>query len=116
MAISGARRASTKTGSIHLGLGPRKKLLGSLDPLPEKSYLVLADDDAAQSADHAASFSYYVYRTAGLWVGQGCEGFSFWKPNLAGITDFARVHIAGTPYRLHDDLWISYFFATKGCR
>ena len=106
--------------------GPGTKLLGSLDALPEKSYLVLADDDviykpsflsgliAAQSADHAASFSYYVYRTGGLWVGQGVDGFSFWKPNLAGITDFARVHIADTPYRLHDDLWISYYLATKG--
>ena len=106
--------------------GPGTKLLGSLDALPEKSYLVLADDDviykpsflsgliAAQSADHAASFSYYVYRTGGLWVGQGVDGFSFWKPNLAGITDFARAHIAATPYRLHDDLWISYYLATKG--
>ena len=106
--------------------GPGTKLLGSLDALPEKSYLVVADDDviykssflsvliAAQSADHSASFSYYVYRTGGLWVGQGCDGFSFWKPNLAGITDFARAHIAGTSYRLHDDLWISYYLATKG--
>jgi hypothetical protein len=106
--------------------GPGTKLLGSLDALPEKSYLVIVDDDviykpsflsgiiAAQSADHAASFSYYVYRTGGLWVGQGVDGFSFWKPNLAGITDFARAHIADTPYRLHDDLWISYYLATKG--
>ena len=105
--------------------GPGTKLLGSLDAVPENSYLVLADDDviykpcflsgliAAQSADHAASFSYYVYRTGGLWVGQGVDGFSFWKPNLAGIKDFARAHIADTPYRLHDDLWISYYLATK---
>jgi hypothetical protein len=27
--------------------------------------------------------------------------------------DFARAHIADTPYRLHDDLWISYYLATK---
>ena len=106
--------------------GPGTKLLGSLDALPEESYLVLADDDviykpsflsgliAAQIADHAASFSYYVHFTGGLPVGQGCDGFSFWKPNLAGITDFARAHIAETPYRLHDDLWISYYLATKG--
>jgi hypothetical protein len=83
-------------------------LLGSLDALPEKSYPVLADDDviykpsflswliAAQSVDHAASFSYYVYRTGGLSVGQGCDGFSFWKPNLACITDLARAHVAET--------------------
>ncbi len=108
--------------------GPGTKLLGSLDALPEKSYLVLADDDviykpsfltgliAAQSADHAASFSYYVYRTGGLSIGQGCDGFSFWKPNLAGINDFARAHVVETPYRLHDDLWISYYLATKGVR
>jgi hypothetical protein len=106
--------------------GPGTKLLGSLDALPEQSYLVLADDDviykpsflsgliAAQSADHTASFSYYVYRSGGLWIGQGCDGLSFWKPNLDGIADFARAHIAETPYRLHDDLWISYYLATKG--
>lgn len=103
-------------------------LLGSLDALPEKSYPVLADDDviykpsflswliAAQSVDHAASFSYYVYRTGGLSVGQGCDGFSFWKPNLACITDLARAHVAETAYRLHDELSISYCLATKGVR
>jgi hypothetical protein len=106
--------------------GPGTKLLGCLDALPEKCYLVLADDDviykrsflaglmAAQRADHAASFSYYVYRTGGLWVGQGVDGFSFWTPNLAGITGFACAHIVDTRYRLHDDLWISYYLATKG--
>jgi hypothetical protein len=108
--------------------GPGTKLLGVLPSLTEACYLVLADDDVrysptflkglieAQRDDHSASFSYYVYRSFGLSIGQGCDGFSFWTPNLAGIEQFADEHALNTPLRLHDDLWISYFLASRGIR
>jgi hypothetical protein len=108
--------------------GPGTKLLGVLPHLVQDTYLVVADDDVsyradflakivkAQSSDHSCSFSFYAYRAFGLEVGQGCDGFSFWTPNLAGIEEFASIHILGTPLRLHDDLWISVFLATKAIR
>lgn len=108
--------------------GPGTKLLGTLPHISDAGYLVLADDDVcyrpdflkllmeAQRQDHSASFSYYVYRSFGLAVGQGCDGFSFWTPNLTGIDQFAETHVLHTPLRLHDDLWISYFLASRGIR
>lgn len=106
--------------------GPGTKLLGVCDAIPPESYLVLADDDvryhpsflkgilAAQRSDHSSSFSYHVYRARGLTVGQGCDGFSFWSPNLAGVKDFAERHVVGSTVFFHDDLWISFFLAAKG--
>jgi hypothetical protein len=106
--------------------GSGTKLLGSLSAVPPESYLMLADDDVryhprflrgiaeAQQADHSASFSYYTYRVRGLTLGQGCDGFSFWRPNLDGVRAFAERHIDNTNLMFHDDLWISFFLASKG--
>lgn len=106
--------------------GPGTKLLGTLPDVPKDSILILADDDVryrkdfveklaqAQGREHGVSFSFYAYSLHGLPVGQGCDGFSFWTPNLAGVHEFARRHVLDTPLRLHDDLWISYFLASKG--
>lgn len=106
--------------------GPGTKLLGTLPHISDAGYLVLADDDVcyrpdflkilteAQRQDHTASFSFFVYNSFGLPVGQGCDGFSFWTPNLTGIAQFADAHVLSTPLRLHDDLWISYFLASRG--
>lgn len=106
--------------------GPGTKLLGTLPEVPSDSILILADDDVryrhdfveklvqAQGRDHGSSFSFYTYALHGLPVGQGCDGFSFWTPNLAGIHEFAARHVLNTPLRLHDDLWISYFLASRG--
>jgi hypothetical protein len=107
-------------------LGPGTKLLGVLDAIQQPCYLVLADDDIrykrhflqgiadAQQQDHFASFSYWTYRTGGLTVGQGCDGFSFWYPNIADVMPFAEKHVKGTNLIFHDDLWISFWLATKG--
>lgn len=106
--------------------GPGTKLLGALGHLPADACLVIADDDVryhadflhglgkAQAADHGASFSYHTYINDGLVIGQGCDGFSFWAPNLDGITSFAEKHVKDTPLLFHDDLWISFFLATRG--
>jgi hypothetical protein len=106
--------------------GPGTKLLGSLDVIPQECYLVLVDDDVryrrdflanllnAQRQDHSSSFSYYTYRTEGVTVGQGCDGFSFWYPNLAGIRQFAESHVMNANLFFHDDLWISFYLASKG--
>lgn len=106
--------------------GPGTKLLGALNVIRHPSYLVLADDDVryknhflkgiveAQQQDHSASFSYYTYTMDGLTVGQGCDGFSFWSPNIIDITSFAKKHIFGTSLYFHDDFWISFFLASKG--
>jgi hypothetical protein len=106
--------------------GPGTKLLGSLNVIPQECYLVLVDDDVryrrdflasllnAQRQDHSSSFSYYTYRTEGLTVGQGCDGFSFWYPNLAGIRQFAESHVMNASLFYHDDLWISFYLASKG--
>jgi hypothetical protein len=101
--------------------GPGTKLLGALDVLSEPCVLVIADDDvaykpvflaelySAQTEDRGAAFSFHTYRSNGLTIGQGCDGFSFWRPNLSGIAAFAERHVAGTDLFFHDDLWISFF-------
>jgi hypothetical protein len=105
--------------------GPGTKLLGALPHLPKPCYLVLADDDViyrptflenlvrAQAGDHTASFSYHVYKWGGLNIGQGCDGFSFWSPNLAAVESFARTCVEGTNLMYHDDLWISFYLASR---
>ena len=106
--------------------GPGTKVLGVLDRLPAACHLIAADDDvryqphflagllAAQQSDCASSFSYHTYRTGGLTVGQGCDGFSFYSPNLRGLADFYQAHVAGTDLFYHDDLWISFFLFARG--
>jgi len=106
--------------------GPGTKVMGALRKLSQDGYLVIADDDVryrpgflagllqAQRGDHRSSFSYHTYRTGGLVVGQGCDGFSFYAPNLAGIEDFYYKHIDGTDLFYHDDLWISFYLASIG--
>lgn len=106
--------------------GPGTKLLGALSVLREPCVLVIADDDvaykpaflaelyAAQTQDHGASFSFHTYRSNGVTIGQGCDGFSFWLPNLSGIAAFAERHVAGTDLFFHDDLWISFFLKLHG--
>jgi hypothetical protein len=108
--------------------GPGTKLLGALRHLPPECHLVIADDDVryrprfladlvdAQRRDHAASFSYYTYGVGGLTVGQGCDGFSFWSPNLAGAREFAESYVDSSEVRFHDDLWISFYLATRGIK
>ena len=108
--------------------GPGTKLLGALPFVSEKSCLVLVDDDVtyrpnflqniadAQLNEHDVSFSYFTYRVRGITIGQGCDGFSFWKPNLFGISDFFRRYVSGTDLVLHDDFWISIFLASKHIR
>src|SRR5262249_53177239 len=56
----------------------------------------------------------YTYRVGGLMVGQGCDGFSFWSPNIADIKSFAEKYVSGTNLAYHDDLWISFYLAAKG--
>jgi hypothetical protein len=107
--------------------GPGAKLIGCIPHLREPACLIVADDDmkyrpfflehlhAAQSADHASSFSYYVYRWGSLKaIGQGADGFSFYTPHLEGIERFAEQVIAFPQLRIHDDLWISGFLQRKG--
>lgn len=106
--------------------GPGTKLLGPLGVIRDPCVLVIVDDDvrykpeflarlyAAQTQDRGASFSFHVYRSNGLTIGQGCDGFSFWLPNLAGMAAFAQTHIVGTDLFFHDDLWISFFLKMRG--
>jgi hypothetical protein len=108
--------------------GPGTKLLGAIDHIPDECYLVLADDDVAydrrflhglieaQSENHDSSFSYYTYRAGGLKFGQGCDGYSFYTPNLAGVYKFAEQHVAETTLLYHDDLWIGFFLFKKGVK
>jgi hypothetical protein len=108
--------------------GPGTKLIGALNAIPPACYLVLADDDVqyrrnfiegiinAQMRDHSASYSYYTYRAGGLTVGQGCDGFSFWSPNVFDVTSFAKKHVYETNLFFHDDFWISFYLASKGIR
>ena len=109
--------------------GPGTKLLGMLGKIDRPSYIVLAADDDVtwkrfslrrlmehQRLDRDASFSFYTYSMAGLPVGQGVDGFSFWSPNLAGIFDFYKSHVAGTDLMFHDDLWISFYLMSRGIR
>lgn len=109
-------------------LGPGTKILGALEYLKVDCYLVLADDDVsyhrrflvgiveAQASRPDCSFSYYTYRAGGLTLGQGCDGFSFYSPNLRGIRDFAEKYVVGTTVMYHDDLWISFFLFAKGIK
>ena len=106
--------------------GPGTKVLGVLRRLPEPCYLIAADDDVsykphflsglltAQRGNHGCSFSYHTYRAGGLTIGQGCDGFSFFSPNLRGLEDFYRDHISGTDLFYHDDLWLSFFLFAGG--
>ena len=106
--------------------GPGTKLLGLLGKITQPCYVVLADDDVVyksffvrrliehQRRDHRSSFSFYAYSMAGLRIGQGVDGFSFWSPNLAGVFDFYSRHIAGTGLMFHDDLWISFYLMSRG--
>lgn len=108
--------------------GSGTKLLGMLGKIGKPSYIVLADDDVTykrfflrrliehQRLDHDASFSFFTYSMAGLPVGQGVDGFSFWSPNLAGIFDFYQSHVAGTDLMFHDDLWISFHLMSRSIR
>lgn len=108
--------------------GPGTKILGVIDHLPHDCYLILADDDVeyhprfvmdligAQSRKLNCSFSYYTYRASGLRFGQGCDGYSFYSPNLSGINDFAIKNVAGTSLLYHDDLWIGFFLYEKGIK
>ena len=106
--------------------GPGSKLLGMLGKITQPCYVVLADDDVTykkfflrrliehQRRDHQSCFSFFTYSLGGLSVGQGVDGFSFWSPNLDGIFDFYRQHIAGRDVMFHDDVWISYYMMSKG--
>src|ERR1019366_7835068 len=101
--------------------GSGTKLLGMLEKIDTPSYIALADDDVTYKRlflrrliehprlDHAASFSFFTYVMAGLRVGQGVDGFSFWSPNLSGVLDFFKNYISGTDLMFHDDLWISFY-------
>jgi hypothetical protein len=105
--------------------GPGTKLLGMLEKITQPCYVVLADDDVTykkfflrrliehQRRDHQSCFSFFTYSLGGLCVGQGVDGFSFWSPNLDGIFDFFRQHIAGRDVMFHDDVWISYFMMSR---
>ena len=108
--------------------GPGTKLLGAIEHCTDRCQLILADDDISyhrnflsaivqfQSARPDCSFSYYTYRVSGLTVGQGCDGFSFYSPNLDGIQNFAERNVVGTSLLYHDDLWISFFLFAKGVK
>jgi hypothetical protein len=121
-------RGLVTVATIPRDFGPGSKLLGSIGAIPEPSCLVIADDDVryrrdflsglyeAQMADRASSFSYYTYPVGGIMVGQGCDGFSFWTPNLAGIGDFFAAYVDGSDLMFHDDLWISFFLASRGVK
>ena len=106
--------------------GPGSKLLGALPHCHEPSILVLCDDDmeywdfmldrlySRQVAEPGASFTFFRYHEQGLPIGQGADGFSFCSESLTGIRAFYDLHVSGTPLRMHDDLWISYFLFGRG--
>ena len=108
--------------------GPGTKSLGALEHIKEDCILVTADDDVAyqsyflstlakaQNERRDCSFSYYTYRAGGLTVGQGCDGFSFYSPNLAGVREFVEANVVGTTLHYHDDLWISFFLFSRGVK
>ena len=113
---------------VNEDFGPGTKLLGPLPSLSENSCIIVVDDDAvyrrtflhniadAQLSERDASFSYFTYTVGGIKIGQGCDGFSFWEPNLRGITEFFRKYVHGTNLVLHDDFWSSMFLATRDIR
>jgi hypothetical protein len=121
-----AFRGVVEVNQVEYDCGPGTKVLGALNRVPDPCYLIAADDDvsykprflagllAAQRVDHAASFSYHTYRTGGLTVGQGCDGFSFYSPNLRGLDTFYQEHVSGTDLFYHDDLWLSFFLFARG--
>ncbi|NJC04506.1 hypothetical protein GGQ97_000299 [Sphingomonas kaistensis] len=108
--------------------GSSTKILGSIPRIQEPSYLVIADDDviyspwflknliAAQRKNHGSSFSYHTYREHGVPVATGCDGVSFYTPNLDGIEEFAAKNITDTKLMYHDDLWLGFFLYQKGVR
>lgn len=108
--------------------GPGTKLLGAIEHCRDECHLILADDDVSyhrnflsaivlsQSTRPDCSFSYYTYRVSGLTVGQGCDGFSFYSPNLDGIQSFAERNVVGTSLLYHDDLWISFFLFARSIK
>jgi hypothetical protein len=108
--------------------GPGTKLLGCARLIPNEAYLIVADDDVryrpnfvsdlyeAQRSDHSASYSFYTYRSGGLTIGQGCDGFSFFGSNLKDIYSFAEKFVRNSNLMYHDDLWVSFFLASKGIR
>lgn len=108
--------------------GPGTKILGPLPHLPPDCILVIADDDIvyhreflerlvnAQRADRGRSYSFYVYRSSGMAIGQGCDGLSVWSPHLDGIEAFADKHVADTTLVYHDDIWIAFFLMLKGVK
>lgn len=106
--------------------GPGTKLLGTLPWLDPAAVVVLADDDvryhpaflagietAMRRSRKSAAHSYYTYRLAGLRVGQGCDGFAMKAADIAGAQAFFDRHVASTDLVFLDDLWISYFLATR---
>jgi hypothetical protein len=106
--------------------GPGTKLLGCLGHLSRPTCLVIVDDDmryrpffletlwASQTEDTRSSFSFWTYPAGPFVVGQGADGFSFFSPNLEGLSDFARKALRSSHLRLVDDLWISAFLRTRG--
>ena len=108
--------------------GPGTKILGPLPHLPLACILIIADDDIiyhrafvqrlveAQSKRYDRAHSYYVYRAAGMRVGQGCDGLSIWSPHLEGLQAFVAAHVAGTELVYHDDIWIAFYLLTRGVR
>ncbi|MBS0478759.1 MAG: hypothetical protein JSR79_05610 [Proteobacteria bacterium] len=108
--------------------GPGSKLLGALATIGRPSILILADDDvsyrpdfvarfaAAQAAAPGRAFSGWTYRCNGLTIGQGCDGFSLWMPQLDGAQTFFDRCVDGTRFAYQDDLWISFYLALNGIR
>jgi hypothetical protein len=107
--------------------GPGTKLLGALPLLGPRDVIVLADDDvryhptflagieaAMRRSEGRAAFSYYTYRLGGVRVGQGCDGFAIRAADIEAAEHFFDAHVANTDLVFHDDLWISYFLATRG--
>ena len=108
--------------------GPSTKIMGVLQDLPKEAYLVIADDDvvydehflegliSAQSQSWDSSFSYHTYQADGLTIATGCDGLTFYAPNLDGVEEFVRTHVVGTPLLYHDDLWIAFFLFRQDVR
>lgn len=106
--------------------GSSTKILGVLDKLDVNCYLVIVDDDViydqsflaglveAQSMDHASTFAYHSYRADGMNFATGCDGVSFYSPNLSGLQAFADQHVIGTKLLYHDDLWIGFYLFKNG--
>lgn len=111
---------------VPVDYGPGTKLLGALPHLREEACLVVVDDDhkyrpyflekltTAQFEDRSASFSFWTYRYGKLTIGQGADGFSFMRSNLAGIEAFAERVLKHRALYIHDDVWISAFLYTRG--